>query len=221
LFVFSWWFPQGVKRFIYQALDMKNNNTTALITFIKNPEKGKVKTRIAATVGDDKALAIYKALMEHTRNVALATNTNRLLFYSEQINFKDKWSNEDFQKALQAEGDLGDKIKNAFATAFEQNEKVVIIGSDCASLTPDIVSDAFAKLEDHDFVIGPAMDGGYYLVGMSYFEPSLFENITWSTDSVFPDTMKVIEGLGKTCGLLPELSDIDFEEDWERWGWEI
>ena len=107
---------------------MKNNSTTALITFIKNPEKGKVKTRLAATVGDDKALVIYKALMEHTRNVALATNTNRLLFYSQQINLEDKWSNGDFQKALQADGDLGVKIKTAFATAFEQNEKVIIIG---------------------------------------------------------------------------------------------
>ena len=65
------------------------------------------------------------------------------------------------------------------------------------------------------------MDGGYYLLGMSYFEPSLFEGIAWSTDSVFPDTMKIIDGLGKTCGLVPELSDIDFEEDWERWGWEL
>ncbi len=200
---------------------MQKNNTTALITFIKNPEKGKVKTRLAATVGEDKALAIYKALMGHTRNVALATNANRLLFYSQWINFEDKWSNEDFQKALQAEGDLGVKMKTAFATAFEDNQKVVIIGSDCASLTPDIVSDAFTKLEGHDFVIGPAMDGGYYLLGMSYFEPRVFNDIAWSTDAVFPDTMKVIEGLGKTCGLLPELSDIDFEEDWERWGWEL
>jgi len=196
-------------------------HTTALITFIKNPEKGKVKTRLAATVGDEKALAIYKALMEHTRNIALAIETNRLLFYSQRINFSDEWSNEDFQKALQAEGDLGTKIKTAFATAFEQAQKVVIIGSDCASLTAEIVQYAFAKLDNHDFVIGPAMDGGYYLLGMSYFESRLFENIEWSTSSVFPDTIKIIEGQQKNYALLPELSDIDFEEDWEKWGWEL
>lgn len=197
------------------------NNKTALLVFIKNPEKGKVKTRLAATVGDDKALAIYKALMDHTRNVALATNTNRLLFYSQHINLEDNWSNEDFQKELQAEGALGTKMKFAFVRAFRNARKVVIIGSDCASLTPDIVGDAFAQLSDHDFVIGPAMDGGYYLLGMRSFEAAVFENIAWSTASVFPDTVKIIENLGKTYTLLPELSDIDYEEDWEKWGWDL
>ena len=198
-----------------------NNNPTSLLIFIKNPEKGKVKTRLAATVGDDKALAIYIALMEHTRNIALATNTNRLLFYSQHLNFEDQWSNEDFQKSLQVEGDLGSKMKAAFATAFEHSQKAIIIGSDCASLNAEIVADAFAKLDDHDFVIGPAMDGGYYLLGMRSFEPAVFDDMEWSTESVFSDTVKTIEGLGKTYGLLPELSDIDFEEDWEKWGWEL
>lgn len=200
---------------------MAHSNSSALLVFIKNPEKGKVKTRLAATVGDDKALAIYKALMNHTRNIALATNANRLLFYSQQINNKDKWSNEDFQKHLQAEGDLGTKMKLAFATAFKEPQKVIIIGSDCASLTPDIVAEAFIKLETTDFVIGPAMDGGYYLLGMRSFEPSVFDNIEWSTESVFEDTVKAIEKLGKTYTLVEELSDIDYEEDWKRYGWEL
>jgi len=197
------------------------SNNSALLIFIKNPEKGKVKTRLAATVGDDRALAIYKALMGHTRNIALATNAERLLFYSEHINLNDKWSVADFQKSLQVKGDLGSKMKAAFANAFKKSQRVVIIGSDCASLTSDIVADAFAKLDSNDFVIGPAMDGGYYLLGMRSFQPAVFENIEWSTASVFPDTLKNIEGLGMTCGLLPELSDIDYEEDWDRWGWDL
>jgi uncharacterized protein len=200
---------------------MHNNIPTSLIIFIKNPEKGKVKTRLAATVGDDKALAIYMALMEHTRRIALATEARRLLFYSQQVNYSDPWSNEDFQKALQADGDLGTKMKTAFAIAFQESDKVLIIGSDCASLTPEIIADAFAKLNDNDFVIGPAMDGGYYLLGMRQFESTVFDNIAWSTESVFSDTVKIIERLGKTYALLPELSDIDVEEDWECWGWEL
>jgi uncharacterized protein len=200
---------------------MNNNTPTSLIIFIKNPEKGKVKTRLAATVGDDKALDIYLALMEHTRRIALATEARRLLFYSQQINYSDGWSTPDFQKELQAEGDLGTKMKDAFATAFQDSNKVVIIGSDCASLTADIVADAFAKLNDCDFVIGPAMDGGYYLLGMRHFEAAVFDNMAWSTESVFPDTINIIKKLGMRYALLPELSDIDVEEDWERWGWKL
>ncbi|MFK7807608.1 MAG: TIGR04282 family arsenosugar biosynthesis glycosyltransferase [Saprospiraceae bacterium] len=200
---------------------MFNNSSTALIVFIKNPQKGKVKTRLAATVGDDKALAIYKALMDHTRHIALATDAQRLLFYSQQINSKDNWSNQDFIKHLQTEGNLGIKMKAAFQTAFQNADKVIIIGSDCASLSPDIITEAFAKLETHDFVIGPAMDGGYYLLGMNNYEPAVFEEISWSTESVLKETIRVIETMDKSYTLLVELSDIDYEEDWIKWGWEL
>ncbi|MFK7984177.1 MAG: TIGR04282 family arsenosugar biosynthesis glycosyltransferase [Saprospiraceae bacterium] len=200
---------------------MQNKAKNALIVFIKNPELGKVKTRLAKTVGAEKALAIYIALMEHTRKIAEALPVARHLFYSKEINKKDNWTSHKFHKALQIEGDLGDKMATAFHTVFKENEKVVIIGSDCASLTPEIVQTAFDKLADYPFVIGPAMDGGYYLLGMNSFAPEVFKDIEWSTDAVFPTTVERIEGVGKTYHLLPTLSDIDYEEDWVTYGWEL
>ena len=197
------------------------NNDSALLIFIKNIEKGKVKTRLAATVGDDKALEIYQALLGHTRKIAMATDAERYLFYSQFIEEKDEWSDKYFQKLVQIDGDLGEKMAEGFRHAFEKHPKVVIVGSDCASLTEEIVADAFLVLEDKDFVIGPAIDGGYYLIGMRQFSPAVFQNIEWSTAAVFPDTIAKIEAMGKTYGLLPTLSDIDFEEDWNKYGWEL
>ena len=193
----------------------------ALIIFIKNPEKGKVKTRLAKEVGADKALAIYRALLAHTRKIALAVPTQRFLFYSEYIDEKDGWSDKDFIKLLQIDANLGAKMANAFQQVLAQYKKAVIIGSDCASLTPEIVQKAFDKLETFPFVIGPAMDGGYYLLGMKKFRPEIFEQIEWSTASVLSSTIQRIESLEKKYYLLPELSDIDHKADWDKFGWTI
>ena len=191
-----------------------------LLIFIKNPIKGKAKTRLAATVGDDEALRIYKELLRHTRETATDIDANRYLSYSFFIDENDEWSNELFQKSLQISGNLGLKMKTAFEDAFAKgNQKVVAIGSDCASLTTEIVKEAFDKLETHDFVIGPADDGGYYLLGMRTFAPTVFDDVVWSTEQVLPKTIENIQHLNKTYDLLPTLSDIDYEEDWKKYGW--
>jgi rSAM/selenodomain-associated transferase 1 len=200
---------------------MQSNTRKALIIFIKNPEKGKVKTRLAQTVGAEKALAIYKALLGHTRRIAEVLPCQRYLFYDQYINKKDDWSNRKFHKLLQASGDLGKRMATAFQTVFEKNQSVVIIGSDCASLNPGIIEEAFEKLASFPYVIGPAMDGGYYLLGMQRFTPELFQNMPWSTADVFPTTIERIEALDATYHLLPKLSDIDYEEDWEKFGWDL
>jgi len=196
-------------------------HTSALLVFIKNAELGKVKTRLASTVGDEQALKIYLSLLSHTRHIAEEIKADRFLFYSSQINESDEWTPTLFQKHLQEGDDLGTRMKNAFTLAFQKHNKVVIIGSDCASLNPEIVEEAFIALEATPFVIGPAMDGGYYLIGMNEFESSVFENIDWSTDQVFNQTINAIKKLNKSCYLLPELSDIDYEEDWNEYGWEV
>jgi len=193
----------------------------AIIIFIKNIEKGKVKTRLAATVGDDQALKIYQALLGHTRKVAAAVDAERFLFYSSFIEKKDEWSEEFFNKKIQSAGDLGTRMSKAFEEVLEKNEKAIIVGSDCASLTPEILQMALDKLDKVPFVVGPTFDGGYYLLGMNRFEPSVFENIEWSTASVFPTTLSRIKELGAEHFLLPKLSDIDYEEDWLKYGWEI
>ena len=197
------------------------SDSSALLIFIKNIEKGKVKTRLAATVGEDQALKIYRELLRHTREVALSIPVQRYLYYSQKVENKDDWSPDKFQKAVQVEGGLGAKMEAAFRKAFEEYQKVVIIGSDCVSLTPPILEKAFSILEEKDFVLGPALDGGYYLMGMRQFNPAVFQGIAWSTSTVLAKTIEKIEHLQKTYGLLPQLSDIDYEADWKKYGWEI
>lgn len=196
-------------------------SSNALLIFIKNPEKGKVKTRLAQSVGDDKALKIYLALLQHTKGIAQSIPADRLLFYSNYIKTQDQWPTEDFQKYLQYEGDLGERMLDAFRKALAKHQKAVIIGSDCASLTPAIVEDAFVKLDSTDIVIGPALDGGYYLLGMKALHPFLFNDMTWSVASVFDETVTRIKAHALTYDTLPTLSDIDYEEDWEKYGWEV
>ncbi|MEM0991728.1 MAG: TIGR04282 family arsenosugar biosynthesis glycosyltransferase [Bacteroidota bacterium] len=192
-----------------------------LLIFIKNPVLGKAKTRIAQTVGDEKALAVYLALLEHTRNITKSIAAQKHLYYSSFVDLEDEWDNDIFQKKLQATGTLGHKMQLAFQTAFKTADRVLIIGSDCASLSSEIIEQAFAALEQHDFVIGPAKDGGYYLLGMRTLQPAVFENIAWSTDQVLPTTLERIKTLGKSYFLLPTLSDIDYWEDWLTYGWAL
>lgn len=193
-----------------------------LLIFIKNPEKGKVKTRIAQTAGEERALQIYLALLRHTREVSLQVDARRMLYYSDFIPDKDDWSSQDFQKMVQHGADLGERMSNAFLLGLiRPDDKAVIIGSDCASLSAEIIEEAFAKLEDYPFVVGPATDGGYYLLGMRYHTPEIFQEIEWSTEEVLPATLNKIRDLGESYFLLPELSDIDREKDWEKFGWKL
>jgi rSAM/selenodomain-associated transferase 1 len=219
----AWQFSENLQVFLAKRNSIADSmKTDALIIFIKNPERGKVKTRLASTVGDDQALAVYRALLTHTRRLAESLDVvDRLLFYSAFIDRDDDWPASSFEKFLQRGPDLGARMHQAFITALSDHEKAVIIGSDCPSLTADIIQEAFAQLDQHDFVIGPAEDGGYYLLGMKEVHPQLFFDITWSTSAVFSTTMERIEALGKSCHRLPELSDIDNEEDWKKHGWEL
>lgn len=188
----------------------------ALLIFIKNPIKGTVKTRLAKTVGDEKALAIYHQLLAHTRQVTEKVNCDKFLFYSKFIE-EDDWSATTYHKRKQITGDLGQKMSQAFQEIFEQGyERIAIIGSDCKELQTKHLEMAFEYLTTTDVVIGPTFDGGYYLLGMNKLYPNLFVNKEWSTDTVFPDTLQDIRLLGKNYNLLPKLSDVDYYEDWER-----
>lgn len=191
-----------------------NLRKQALIIFIKNAESGKVKTRLAKDIGNENALTIYKFLLDHTRQVASALDVSRLLFYGSRIDPDDEWPEELYKKMVQKGHDLGTRMFNAFKEAFYQGcEQVIIIGSDCPEIDPGLLRTAFTKLEAYDFVLGPARDGGYYLLGMNYLENRLFINKNWSTDSVALDTLKDIQELNKLCYLMPELNDIDTIED--------
>jgi len=185
-----------------------------LLLFVRNPELGKVKTRIAKELGDEKALEIYKKLLHHTRTITKEVDADRLVYYHEKIGEDDLWDEPVYAKKVQPEGDLGYKMMYAFSNAFKESyQRVIIIGSDCLELNQEIIEQAFAALEHKDVVIGPAKDGGYYLLGMKALYKTLFENKAWSTSSVFQATLHNIRQEGLTYALLPELSDVDKAAD--------
>ena len=191
-----------------------------LIVFIKNPVIGTVKTRLAKTIGDESALQVYRDLMEKSRKETQEVSADRYLFYSKEIK-ADNWSTEHFYKQLQAEGDLGFKMKSAFAEVIKKNSKTIIIGSDCYDLTSTIIETAFKELDSNDLVIGPANDGGYYLLGINKFIPELFEEIEWSTEVVLQQTLEKAKQLELKVKCLQELIDIDNIDDLKKSGYSL
>ncbi len=185
-----------------------------LIIFYRNPELGKVKTRLAKTLGDEKALAIYLALSSHTRFITENLTIDKVIYYSNFVDTEDVWPNTSFHKKLQNGNDLGEKMNNAFAEGFKSGyERICIIGTDCFELIEDVVKQAFDQLHTNDAVIGPAKDGGYYLLGMKKPMPELFKNKTWSSDTVATDTIQNFKDLSISYAQLEVLTDVDEEKD--------
>ncbi|GEO06770.1 hypothetical protein AAE02nite_44340 [Adhaeribacter aerolatus] len=185
-----------------------------LIIFVKNPVIGKVKTRLAATIGPEKALAIYQQLLAHTREITYDLSCDKALYYADFLPAEDDWDSTVYTKYLQVDGDLGDRMSQAFQDGFtRQYNRICIIGSDCFELNAAIIQQAFQKLEAHDAVIGPSADGGYYLLGLTQPQPALFLNKHWSTDTVLRDTLWDLKAKGLTVTLLPTLTDVDEEKD--------
>ena len=188
-----------------------------LIIFVRKPELGKVKTRLAAAVGDERALFIYKNLLQHTFLISKATDADKFVFYANEIEQNDIWDAHRFFKEMQSNDDLGGKMKEAFESLFKKEyTTAVIIGSDCFELTTQIIEQAFLSLDNNELVIGPAKDGGYYLLGMKRLHENLFLNKKWSTENVFADTIDMIEQEGLTYKVLPILTDVDEENDLPR-----
>lgn len=188
-----------------------NKKENALIIFARKPEAGKVKTRLAKTIGNEKTLQIYIKLLQHTRAVVKQMPCDSFVFLTEPTN-DNFW--EGFFCEQQQGDTLGDKMKNAFEMLFHNGyEQCIIIGSDCPSLEKEIVEEAFLCLLENDVTIGPAKDGGYYLLGMKKLINPLFQNKDWSTENVFTQTMEDIETLQLTYKLLPILNDVDEEKD--------
>ncbi len=186
----------------------------ALIIFVRNLEKGKVKKRLAKNIGDDKALAVYKYLLEYTKDVAVSCKYNLFVFYSNYIHINDVFDDHIFSKHLQEGNDLGEKMLNAFKKVFDLHCKnVCMIGSDCYDLQIEILNEAFDKLHANDIVIGPSADGGYYLLGMKKLHFDFFVNKDWGTSTVLDDTLETITTLELTCAQLKELNDIDTIDD--------
>ncbi|GAA0891360.1 TIGR04282 family arsenosugar biosynthesis glycosyltransferase [Fulvivirga kasyanovii] len=185
-----------------------------LIIFVKNPEPGKVKTRLAKTIGDEAALAVYLKLLTNTHQTVDGLECDKAVYYSEYVDSEDNWENSRYQKHLQKGDDLGQRMFNAIHEAFVSGyNSVCLIGSDIYGLTQNIITQAFNKLEINDVVLGPAEDGGYYLIGMNKPYSGVFQVPQWSTSTVLSDTIKLIEDQGLTFDKTQTLKDIDRAED--------
>lgn len=166
------------------------NSRNLLLIFTRNPELGKGKRRLAADVGDEAALAIYQFLLDHTVKITNGLYAEKLVYYSEEVWENDIWDNKKYGKKAQQGKDLGERMANAFLDGFQNDfEKIIIIGSDMYDLSQDDLEEAFKALDTHEAVIGPAEDGGYYLLGMKHYLPPLFKNKAWGTETVLKDTL--------------------------------
>ena len=186
-----------------------------LLVFTRNPALGKVKTRLAKTVGAKTALEIYTFLLERTRDIAVKVAADKAVHYSVKVREDDIWDATIFQKHQQVGEDLGIRMLHAFKKGFEAGyEKVIIIGSDLYDLTAETIENSFIALAKNDFVIGPAEDGGYYLLGMNSLEKKVFKNKDWGTATVRKDTLEDLKD--KKVFLLAPLNDVDIFEDIEH-----
>lgn len=191
-------------------LEKKSKNL--LLIFTRNPELGKAKTRLAKKVGDETALEIYKFLLKRTRNVSLEVSSDKAVYYSVKIRENDIWDPTIFKKHQQNGEDLGIRMLNAFKNGFEAGyQKVLIIGSDLYDLSPKNIEKAFTELDKNDVVIGPAEDGGYYLLGMNSLQENVFKNKDWGTETVRKHTL--LDLFDKKVKLLAFKNDIDVYED--------
>lgn len=193
-------------------MKLEENKDRLLLIFTRNPKLGKCKTRLAAVIGDQAALDIYMILLRHTAAITKDLDCSKEVYYSEEISENDLWDKDNYAKQLQEGNDLGERMYNAFKSGFQKGyKKIIIIGSDIYDLNSETIEAGFNSLENSDFVIGPAADGGYYLIGMKTLNHEIFLNKNWGTETVLEDTLSNLTH--KEVQLLQIKNDIDVYED--------
>lgn len=196
---------------------MKN----CIIVFLKYPRIGEVKTRLAASIGQEIASHIYKNLCEITFEQCLLFreryDTDIQLFCTPDKDLRKvmEWTNNNFIYKCQKGNSLGERLHHAFEEVHNEGyHKYMVIGTDAPEISADILEHALHALDDHDYILGKADDGGYYALGMKEFSPHVFENIKWSTDTVYKMTKNIMHSMNKKVCTLPfVLNDIDSEGD--------
>ena len=188
-----------------------------MLLFIKFPEKGMVKSRLAKDSDEDSALSLYgNFVLDLLKTLKTGRYGLKLCFYPpDALDKVSAWLGKRYSYMPQKGEDLGERMKNAFRETFlEGFAKVLLIGSDVPDLTRSIISEAY-EFDDYDAVIGPSLDGGYYLIGFKHetFSPEIFEGMQWGTDRVFRDTMDVFRKKKYRVHILPEKRDIDRLDD--------
>ncbi|MCR4337689.1 MAG: TIGR04282 family arsenosugar biosynthesis glycosyltransferase [Candidatus Omnitrophica bacterium] len=187
-----------------------------LLYFVKYPTPGKVKTRLAKTVGDEEAAKLYSDLAEKNLRVIASLYQRNIcdlvIVYDPPERSEDikRWLSLSCEYLPQCGEGLSERLTHAFHKAFQMGGKgVMALGSDTLGLTTDIIQQGFEALHSNDVVVGPAEDGGYYLIGLNHFQPKLFEGVPWSTNEVLPQTYKIINSLRLSYQTLCQLEDLD------------
>ena len=193
---------------------MNKNQETCILLFVKYPEKGKVKLRLSMDIKEDIVAELYRCFVHDTLETVQKIDTHLFICYSPADALKkfQRWLGSNRQFLPQTDGDLGDRMKQCFSTVFAQGFRyAILMGSDSPDLPEEYLAEAFSLLKTKDVVLGPAVDGGYYLIGLhtTTFTPSLFQDIPWGTHSVFQETLLKIQQAHQTVGLLPTWSDVD------------
>ncbi len=194
-----------------------------LIIFSRYPEPGKTKTRMIPALGATGAAELQRQMTEHTFSNAQQLLSSRdftieVHFTGGSQQLMTAWLGCNLHYVPQVSGDLGQKMRSAFARAFNMgNQRVLIIGIDCPGINQVILNEAFNSLQNRDLVLGVAEDGGYYLIGLNRPIPQLFDNITWGTDQVLNQTKNIAQQLKLNIHYLTTLSDVDRPEDLATW----
>jgi len=195
----------------------------ALLIFARHPEPGRVKTRLMPALGATGAAAVYRQMASHVVQQARTLAQQRPLaitvwFTGGSAGQMAAWLGDDLTYRPQPAGDLGQRLATATAETFAQGHSAVVtIGSDCPALDSARLGASLQALATHDVVLGPATDGGYYLIGLRQSAPALFANIAWSTAAVCAQTQAAARQLGLDVALLPPLADVDRPEDLDSW----
>lgn len=194
-----------------------------LIIFTRYPEPGKTKTRLIPALGAQGAATLQRQMTEYTISQVNKLQSFRPLsvevrFAGGNLTQMQGWLGSDIVYQLQDEGDLGSRMARSLSFAFQSSmERVVIIGTDCPGLNADLMGCAFDQLQAHNLVLGPAIDGGYYLIGLRCFIPELFSGINWGTAEVLQQTVDIAKQLDLSVAYLPHLADVDRPEDLPVW----
>lgn len=194
----------------------------AILFFVKHPSPGKVKTRLAATLGAREAANIYRRLVTATCSRLHGETPVIVAFDPADRGAEiEQWLRPLLPPTVsfipQIAGDLGTRLADAFRRAFAQGAtEVLVVGSDCFELDSLLLASAWESLAAHDCVLGPTPDGGYYLLGVKSPSPLLFTEIRWSSPHTLADTLERARAAGLTVYLLPERADVDTDIDWQR-----
>ena len=187
-----------------------------LCIFVQAPRAGEVKTRLGRALGAEGAASAYRRLLSTVTDRLAGLRGVELRFTPDELGSELRpWSQRDWRLTAQGTGDLGERLHRCFVENFNDGaERVAIIGSDCPEVQRGDVRDAWGLLREVDVVLGPATDGGYWLIGLRSPQPELFRAMAWSTEAVFAETQLRCQSLGLRVALLSERSDVDTEADW-------